>query len=586
MNILPEFNEENYLDNLLNNVEKGSGTVNENREKYIQKLEEEEIENAKSPEEKQKEEIVEQVKKVVEEASNKDRIDSDIIEEDIDNVGKSDTGNSQDVTGEEDMERLLESVSDSNNDNASSSNLSGDNQSEQVEELSEEELDRLANMNLDELLSEASDGKLSEKDLPYQGEEEDNIASEETSAAGIDSLFGGDGDSQGSNVQDKEVEQIEGLDVNAKDIKNTSDSEKTSKSADNSEGKKQSKKQEKTKDKKKKKGLLSIVKGIFFESLEDEVKAEEAIKEHEKDTANDIQGELTDTLSDENERVIKEVYGEGSDDNTTQPKGLIAKLKYRLDQFKKKNAEEDAAEEEAERLDYEEKQKKKSAKKEEQDVKKKEKKAKADEKKAAAKSKKEAKPKKEKKPKKPKKEKKPKEPPKPGDILKIKPLSVVFFIMFIAGVCVLIVVLNTGLHSQTTLNNAKSHVKNNNYAKAYAELSGNNLNEREEEVYNQASVVMYVQRQYESYQNYTKMGMKTEALNALIKGLARYNKYASEAAELGVSEDINTVRQDILSALQNTYKISEEDAQSLVNLSKENFTQYYYRIEAYGDGQK
>ena len=501
MNILPEFNEENYLDNLLNNVEKGSGTVNENREKYIQKLEEEEIENAKSPEEKQKEEIVEQVKKVVEEASNKDRIDSDIIEEDIDNVGKSDTGNSQDVTGEEDMERLLESVSDSNNDNASSSNLSVDNQSEQVEELSEEELDRLANMNLDELLSEASDGKLSEKDLPYQGEEEDNIASEETSAAGIDSLFGGDGDSQGSNVQDKEVEQIEGLDVNAKDIKNTSDSEKTSKSADNSEGKKQSKKQEKTKDKKKKKGLLSIVKGIFFESLEDEVKAEEAIKEHEKDTANDIQGELTDTLSDENERVIKEVYGEGSDDNTAQPKGLIAKLKYRLDQFKKKNAEEDAAEEEAERLDYEEKQKKKSAKKEEQDVKKKEKKAKADEKKAAAKSKKEAKPKKEKKPKKPKKEKKPKEPPKPGDILKIKPLSVVFFIMFIAGVCVLIVVLNTGLHSQTTLNNAKSYVKNNNYAKAYAELSGNNLNEREEEVYNQASVVMYVQRQYESYGN-------------------------------------------------------------------------------------
>ena len=586
MNILPEFNEENYLDNLLNNVEKGSGTVNENREKYIQKLEEEEIENAKSPEEKQKEEIVEQVKKVVEEASNKDRIDSDIIEEDIDNVGKSDTGNSQDVTGEEDMERLLESVSDSNNDNASSSNLSVDNQSEQVEELSEEELDRLANMNLDELLSEASDGKLSEKDLPYQGEEEDNIASEETSAAGIDSLFGGDGDSQGSNVQDKEVEQIEDLYVNAKDTKNTSDSEKTSKSADNSEGKKQSKKQEKTKDKKKKKGLLSIVKGIFFESLEDEVKAEEAIKEHEKDTANDIQGELTDTLSDENERVIKEVYGEGSDDNTAQPKGLIAKLKYRLDQFKKKNAEEDAAEEEAERLDYEEKQKKKSAKKEEQDVKKKEKKAKADEKKAAAKSKKEAKPKKEKKPKKPKKEKKPKEPPKPGDILKIKPLSVVFFIMFIAGVCVLIVVLNTGLHSQTTLNNAKSHVKNNNYAKTYAELSGNNLNEREEEVYNQASVVMYVQRQYESYQNYTKMGMKTEALNALIKGLARYNKYASEAAELGVSEDINTVRQDILSALQNTYKISEEDAQSLVNLSKENFTQYYYRIEAYGDGQK
>ena len=211
------------------------------------------------------------------------------------------------------------------------------------------------------------------------------------------------------------------------------------------------------------------------------------------------------------------------------------------------------------------------------------KRAKADEKKAEAKNKKEAKPKKEKKPKKPKK---PKEPPKPGDILKIKPLSMVFFIMFISGVCVLIVVLNTGLYSKTTLDNAKKYVKNNNYAKAYAELSGNDLNEREEEVYDKASVVMYVQRQYESYQNYTKMGMKTEALDALIKGLARYNKYAGEAAELGVSESINSVRQNIISALQNTYKISEEDAMSLVTLSNENFTQYYYRIEAYGDGQK
>ena len=63
---MPDFNEENYLDNLLDNVEKSSGTANENREKYLQQLAEEEAANSMTSEEKQKEEIVEQVKKVVE----------------------------------------------------------------------------------------------------------------------------------------------------------------------------------------------------------------------------------------------------------------------------------------------------------------------------------------------------------------------------------------------------------------------------------------------------------------------------------------------------------------------------------------
>ena len=165
-------------------------------------------------------------------------------------------------------------------------------------------------------------------------------------------------------------------------------------------------------------------------------------------------------------------------------------------------------------------------------------------------------------------------------------MSIVFFVLFISGIIVLITLLNTGLHSKYSLDAAKDYINKDNYAKAYSELSGNEINSQNEDVYDRASVVMYVQRQYESYQNYTKMGMKTEALNALIKGLARYKKYAQEASDLGVSDDVNDVRKNIISALQNTYKISEEDAESLVNLSRDNFVQYYYRIEAYGDGQK
>lgn len=301
----------------------------------------------------------------------------------------------------------------------------------------------------------------------------------------------------------------------------------------------------------------------------------------DKTEKNDLPEE-PDRSKDENVQLIKEMYGDKDnlDENIAPKKGLIAKLKYRIAQLKKKNAEEDKLEEEAELADIEEQKKKKEEKQAAAAVKKenakKEKEVKAAEKKKAkdAKAAKKAE--------KPKKEKKPKPEPKPGDILKIKPKSIMLFITLVASVIVLISLLNTTVSYTTAISKAKTNLENGDYSKVYESLSGMKLNKSDETLYRQATLITYVTRQYESYQNYMEMDMKTEAINALVKGLARYDTYYNEANSLGVGNQMKEARAQIIQAFNDTFKISESEAVSLVAMSDNNFTQYYRKIEAYG----
>ena len=73
-----------------------------------------------------------------------------------------------------------------------------------------------------------------------------------------------------------------------------------------------------------------------------------------------------------------------------------------------------------------------------------------------------------------------------------------------------------------------------------------------------------------------------KSINALVKGLARYDTYYNEANSLGVGNQMKEARAQIIQAFNDTFKISESEAVSLVAMSDNNFTQYYRKIEAYG----
>lgn len=447
-------------------------------------------------------------------------------------------------------------------------------------DLSESDLERLESMKLDSIIEQVTSDEISVEELLSDDVSNTSEESKKDSAV----------------VDKTDSETVHT--TNNKDVDNTSDEQVDIIEDIEHKGKKHSKK-------KKKKGLMAALKNIFFEDVDEEVKAsveganteanssdgknskkdktskkESKKAQQEKKLENesiDVNAE-SDKPIDENQQLLDEMYGDKDnlDENIAPKKGLFAKIRYRLQQYKQRSEEEDRLEEEAEIADQNEKKKLKEEKTKEKADKKEEAK-KAKEEKAKEKAEKEKKPKKEK----PKKEKKVKPAPKPGDILKIKPKSMILFILFIASVIVLIILFNSAFHYNKNISEAKGYIESGSYAKAYERLAGLSVRKNDEALLRQVSVIMFVQRQTESYNNYMQLDMKDQALNSLVKGLERYNEYYREAEELGITTHLDSEKDKILGYFESTYHMSEEDANKLVQLKETDFVSYYASLVKY-----
>ena len=562
--------EEDYLDKLLD-------SINE-KEQADSQQEEPKSEWQQEIEDKDPEEIAREVREKIE-AENADNEEQEA---------------QKDAKAEEEVNKMLE---DTPVEEAAGATITP---ADDDSELSDNDMERLMNMNLDDLIDDvkADTDSISIDDLLNQGDElkraeaqaqaqalEEELAEKEKNDSQVNETEPDDNKADSDNNTEPDAAQTEaGNEGAVSDIENRQDAD--NKEADNKEPeKKESVQVDESKikpEKPKKDSFFKKIKKVFFDSLEDESPKEEAADNGngENTSSEDKSADKPEADNgepkDENEQIIEDVFGNKDtlDDSEAPKKGFFARFKYRLAQMKAKRIEEEKAEEEAERLDNEEKQKNKELKKAAATEKK-------EKKKQAAEQKKAAKPKKVKQAKH-KKEKKPKEPPKPGDILKIKPLSLVMLVLFVAGVVVLISVLNSALYYNTNSSQAKTYYNNGEYDKAYSKLNGMKLNSNDKTLYEQASTIMYVKRQYDSYENYMSLNMKTEALDALIKGIDRYNTFRSTAQELGIDDKFKAEYQNIIDALQNTFKISEAQGISLADMSNSDFTNYYLKIKEYG----
>ena len=428
-------------------------------------------------------------------------------------------------------------------------------------ELNDEDKELLGADKLDDIPDE-SDARLTDSDMQRLSDMENAAKDDEPAEAhedsiSIEDLFGGadeTSDSSGNSAEDS-------INTAAPDAGQSSDSEAqgdgndTPSVPENREGK----------------GLFALIKRIFFEDT----------KKHQEE---EHEGEEP---KDENEKLLQEMYGDDIEDGelledkNRKGKGSFAKLAENLRARRAKAAEEDRLEEEAIEAEAAEKKRKKEEKKQAAKAKKDAAKNDKADKAKKAKEKKSAKPKKEKKAK-PKKEKKPKAPVDPKDILKIKPLSVVMLLMFVAGFVIMVQLFSGLFDYSNNISRAKEFMQNGNYTSAYDIVHGMSLSKADSNIQNQLDVIMLVERQYESYENYRTLGMNVDALNALIKGLVQYNTYKEQGESLGVIEPMNQYRQAILEKLLSDYKIDEKLANDLVTLFGSDFTKYYRSIETYG----
>ena len=113
---------------------------------------------------------------------------------------------------------------------------------------------------------------------------------------------------------------------------------------------------------------------------------------------------------------------------------------------------------------------------------------------------------------------------------------------------------------------AKKYYSTGEYQKTYEYMRGHKLTSEDQILYNKTTTLLRIKRPYDSYQNYMKMGLRMEALNALVQGVQMSDKYAQEAASLGITDKYSQLSRKIYDELYNTFGVTIDRARSWIEL--------------------
>lgn len=241
------------------------------------------------------------------------------------------------------------------------------------------------------------------------------------------------------------------------------------------------------------------------------------------------------------------LFGEPDEDDELSPEELEA--------IEQKKAEK-KAKKEAARLAKEEK---KAAAKEEKAAKTGDKK-KAQEEKKKVRAVKKAKQKEE--------EEKNAEPVKPLN----KPAVVFIFTLFLGGTFLFYLGMNN-FNYTLAIQKATDYFDNQKYHKAYDEIKGVEVKEKDQDLKDRIYTVMYVERLYEAYQNNIELDRQKKALDSLLRGVDKYYEYYDEAQKLGIVDDLNYSFAQVQTALQDHYGITVEQAAAINQLDSYEYVQ-------------
>lgn len=153
-----------------------------------------------------------------------------------------------------------------------------------------------------------------------------------------------------------------------------------------------------------------------------------------------------------------------------------------------------------------------------------------------------------------------------------KPLCVIVILFFlcIGGA----VILGTNVFDYTlVITKATTYFERQKYGMAYREILGVNVKEQDKDLESRIYTVMYVERQYEAYENYRVMDKPDKALDSLLQGLAKYDDYYQEAQTLNILDDYNYAKNQIVTALNEVYGMTEADALELLQLPDQEYTE-------------
>ena len=266
----------------------------------------------------------------------------------------------------------------------------------------------------------------------------------------------------------------------------------------------------------KKPGFFASLFARLFEEVEDDEPSSVQIDQSAVDIAQEGAAE--------NEAILSEIEGEGAAEDK---KGKKEKKKKEKKEKKKKGKGEETSEgEEGEGSEESSKKKKKKEKKE--------------------------------------KKKKEQLPEIPGKKLPRK--KVVAIALFCITLGLVITFLAFLYPYSQDMEKAKKFYSTGEYQKTYEYMRGHRLTSDDQELYDKTTTLLRIKRPYDSYVNYMKMGLRMEALNALVQGIQMSDKYAEEAARLKINDKYTKQSRMIYDELYNTFGVTVDKARSWIEL--------------------
>ncbi len=266
----------------------------------------------------------------------------------------------------------------------------------------------------------------------------------------------------------------------------------------------------KDKEKKKSSGFLKKISRVLFgeEELEE---SGGAVEKTEPEPAADFSPADADGLSEEELRLLQELEGGGSE--TTEPESsAVAEIEEEAEARKKQEKAEKKAKKKAEKAEKKERAK---AARMEQKVKK-------------------------------ARMKKPQEPDNAPPLPK-KPVILCFAM---AASFLVLVLLGTNLFGySSSMKNAEKQFALGNYAEAYQQVSGLNIQEQDVALYEKYRLTGNVAGEYDAYQTFMEAGIYDMALDSLVRAVGRCEKYATSAQEYGCTGELEKLRTQTEGAL-------------------------------------
>ena len=168
----------------------------------------------------------------------------------------------------------------------------------------------------------------------------------------------------------------------------------------------------------------------------------------------------------------------------------------------------------------------------------------------------------------------------PGKKLPKKMIIRIFILCFSFMAVILLVVFI--LPGMLQLSTARKDFYAGNYEAAYEGLIGQDLNKSDQILLEKSQHIVNLERKVNAYEAYKLAGSNAEALNALMEGVALYQKNISTYDELGISGEADAAYVEILILLQNEYAIDESRALEILAMDGVAYTYEIRRLTGTG----